>query len=87
MGPSFRFGFYRTSVYDRVNFRMESRTGNRFTLVFNNGVWYQASRRILLGGEFGLGLFRNRIKEDQYYIYENRGGPVLTGSLNLGIQF
>jgi hypothetical protein len=55
--------------------------------VFNNGVWYQASRSILLGGEFGLGLFRNRIKEDQYYLYENRGGPVLTGSLNLGIQF
>jgi hypothetical protein len=27
MGPSFRFGFYRASVYDRFTFRMESRTG------------------------------------------------------------
>ena len=87
MGPSFRVGFYRAPLFDPFTLRTESQAGQRFTLVFNNGLWYQASRTILLGGEFGLGVFRNRVTTNQYYFYENRGGPLLTGSLNLGIQF
>jgi hypothetical protein len=85
VGPTFQLGFFRLNTLYYFPFPMQTSTKHRLALGINNGVWYQVSRNLLIGGDVGLGLARSQGSSP--YSFDNPVVPTVAANVNLGIQF
>jgi hypothetical protein len=91
IGPSLQLGFFRSRFYDYLssnpNVVQQNRTGTHFALLMNNGLWYQISKKAVLGMDIGLGFQKRATSRGSGYYYENSGTPKLSANISAGFQF
>jgi hypothetical protein len=88
IGPSLQLGFFKYRFYDYRSPTVveQNRTGTHFALLINNGLWYQISKKAVLGMDLGLG-FQKRAAPRTYSYYENSGTPKMSANISAGFQF
>jgi hypothetical protein len=91
VGPAIQLGFLRfTSPYysptnpnGRVTYK-----GTQFAILANNGFWYQATDRFVIGADIGVGLRRRSFQDTFLYDpYYERVTAKLSGNISIGVTF
>jgi hypothetical protein len=92
IGPAFHFGFlrYTSEYYNTSGPNTHFLTkGTQFALLVNNGFWFQAIDKVVLGADVGLGFRRRSFKENTItpYNYYQTVRPKLSANVSIGITF
>jgi len=92
IGPAFQLGFLRfSSEYYNPNgpTTKYEHKGTQVAILANNGFWFQATDRVVLGADLGLGLRRRSFKNNNtiYSYYPPVVSLKLSGNFSIGLTF